>query len=114
MRRIVAPVEGLTLADLRSLVRWMRSKHSPLRQEWEAGVIGRADYPGVPPYRWVLQMLDGSPSNVRQIEVDEFARDDIRALFSAYRRLRRAERRLAEHNGQVWLGQTAGCHAEVR
>jgi hypothetical protein len=59
-------------------------------------------------------MLDGSEADVRQIEIDEFARDDIHALFSAYRRLRRAERRLAHHNVAVWHGQANDCHAEVR
>jgi hypothetical protein len=101
MRRIVAPVEGLTLADLRSLVRWFRSRRSLIYAEWDAGAIGRVGYSGAPPFRWVLQMLDGSEADVRQIEVDIVFRDDIRALFSAYRRLRRAERRLADHNGRV-------------
>lgn len=114
MSRTWWPVEYRTLGDLRSLLRWMRSSLGPLAQEWRAGSLTLPDTAGVPSYRKLLAHLDADETAVRQIDIygnDESVRE-IRALFSAYRRLRRAERRMAEHVGRVHRGQADGRHGQ--
>ena len=99
----MASPEGLTLADLRALVRWMRSSVGPLAMEWEAGSLTLPDG-GVPSFRKLLALLDGPERGVLQIDIfgSERSVKEIRALFSAYRRLKRAERRMHQRCRDLW------------
>ena len=95
MSRIVAPPLGLTLSDIRAVLRWFRSRQGALGGELQNGTIALVNN-GVPSFRRLLAILDGPDSGLKLLEIDEPWEREIKALFSAYRRLRRAERRLSE------------------
>lgn len=107
MTRTWFPHENRTLGDLRSLLHWFRSKHGPLYREWECGTLGLKDQPGVIPFRRLLKLLGGSERDVQLIDIDDVpvTTREVRAMFSMYRRMRRAEAREAH-------ALRAAAHAE--
>lgn len=93
MTRTWFPPENRTLGDLRACLRWFRSRHGPLHAEFETGNLS-TEPDGVLSFRGLLKRLDGSQRDVDGIDIFTGARE-VNALFSMYRRMRRAEQRAA-------------------
>lgn len=96
-------VLGATKGDLASLVRWFRSRYGPLCAEAESGSLTMAVTGEAITFRRLLQILDADEVAVRQIDIFGSATSvtEVRALFSAYRRLRRAQRRVREEGARL-------------
>lgn len=92
-------VEQQTLGDLRSVSRYFRSRYGPLYDEIDLGALTMAVTGEPITLRRLLQILDADDVAVRQIDIygNEHDVKAVHAMFSAYRRLRRAEKRLADH-----------------
>ncbi len=84
-----------TAADVAALSRWFRSPVGPLHAELKTGSISLVEYGDVPTLRRLLTILDGPESGLKQLELFESrqAVREVRALFRAYRRVRRMEQR---------------------
>ena len=84
-----------TAADITALVRWMRSTLGPLHSEFECGSISPEDDAPLS-FRQLLMILDGPEAGVRRLDLfgGGQAVREIKAMFAAYRRLRRLEQRI--------------------